>query len=125
MRKENNFMSDDLKKDGWAVFQDDDKGYNAEKDKHFYNIIIRFEIKSDKKNNTILSFNKFPPHRDKYDRSWYRYVIKEGVDHAKKIVSNIIKHFDNVPIDCIDIDLCLKKSFSLRKTKKNLNLQRR
>jgi len=78
----------------------------------FYNITVIFKILNFKNGKTILSFSiQKEPHE------WLHYKVKENFDYSKKIVENTIKHFENIPIDSSDIDLCLRKAFSLCKFK--------
>jgi len=79
----------------------------------FYNITVIFSIYHYKNNKTIISFSL---NEKTNDGEQYSYKVKENIDYAKKIINNTIKHFENISIDCSDIDLCLKKTFSLRKT---------
>jgi hypothetical protein len=116
-------MSDDPKKDEWTTYRDDGKGYNAEKDIRFYgpnflNTDVRFSIKPDKHAGTILSIAGIPYPGEKIER--HSYVVKEGADYAKKIVWSITKLFEGCAADLYGIDMCLKKSFSLGETRKNL-----
>jgi len=81
---------------------------------HFYNCTVTFSLYSSyKETETIISFflNEKPN-----DNGQYSYRVKENIDYAKKIVNNTLKHFEDIPIDESDIDLCFKKTFSLRKT---------
>jgi hypothetical protein len=96
-------MSDE--KDGWALYQD-----NEEKSYRFYNIDIKFSIRPGKHAETVLSYTC-----EAHDGVCNRYKIKGNTDYAKKIVENTVIAFDNTPIDCGDIDLCLRKAFSLQK----------
>jgi len=75
----------------------------------FYNDTVLFSILSLQDNKTMLSFS-FQEESNKF----FHYKVKGNVEYSKKIVENIFKLFENIPVDSGDIDLCLRKTFSLR-----------
>jgi hypothetical protein len=93
----------------WALYGNNDEAHE-EKIYHFLNMTVIFSIKPRKNHETILSFT------DSSSSEFHRFKVKGSVDYAKKIAENTVKEFYNIPIDLGDIDLCLKKAFSLRKT---------
>ena len=101
-------MSDNNFND-WTLYKNYDEEYE-EKICPLYNTTVIFSIKSYKQSETTLSFTD-----SSSSEKVYRYTVKGSVDYAKKIVENTVKSFDNTPVDCGDIDLCLRKAFSLRK----------
>jgi len=75
----------------------------------FINSTVLFKILDFKDGRTIISFSL-------QGEQSLHYKVKGSVDYAKKIMENTIKHFKDIPVDCGDIDLCLRKAFSLQKT---------
>jgi len=107
-------MPDNIKKKsvvitGWAPLYDEDGKYYEEKTFAFYNTSVRFSIKTFKCSNVSLSFKFF-------DGAWHHYKSKGSIDYAKKIAENAARLFENIAIDFYDLDLCLRKTFALRKT---------
>jgi len=105
-------MPDDIKKEsveiiGWAPFHDKDGKYYEEKIFSFYNAAAIFFIKSVKRSKTTLSF-AFP------DGVFHCYKVKGNIDYAKKIAENTFRLFENSAFDFYDVDLCLRKTFSLK-----------
>jgi len=74
---------------------------------NFYNMSVLFVLNSIKTSITQLSFI--------YSGNiYYLYKVNGNIDYSKKIISNLVKHFENVSADCYDIDLCLRKTFKLK-----------
>jgi len=92
----------------WTSFYNEDETYYEEKTFPLYDTVVKFSIKSAKHSETTLSF-AFP------DNEWQNYRVKGDIDYAKKIAENAAREFENIPVDFIDIDLCLRKTFALRK----------
>jgi len=76
----------------------------------FNDMLVIFKIISINYSKSLLGFSCF-------DGVWYKYKVKGNVNYAKKIISNIVKHFENSSVDCYDIDLCLRKTFALKPLK--------
>jgi len=110
---DNNIKEEYQEKNKWTLHKNNDGEYE-EKICPFLFITVIFSIKPYKR-STILSFTESFPSEKAHNCGWYRYKVKGSVDYAKKIVENTVKEFFNIPIDLGDIDLCLKKAFSLRK----------
>jgi len=92
----------------WASFYNEDGTYYEEKTFPLYDTDVKFSIKSAKRSKTTLSF-AFS------DGEWNHYKVKGDIDYTKKIAENAAMEFENIPVDFIDIDLCLRKNFALRK----------
>jgi len=73
----------------------------------FNDKLVIFKIIPVKKEKTLLGFTSFGD-------VWHIYKVKGNIDHAKKIISNTVKHFIGSSVDCYDIDLCLRKTFALK-----------
>jgi len=73
----------------------------------FYNISVMFIIKFVKKSSTLLDLIYS-------DDVHYLYKVNGNIDYSKKIIANTVKLFKNSSADCYDIDLCLRKTFSLK-----------
>jgi len=116
---ENNISNEDE----FSLFQDDDKGYDASNIHHFKNMDVRFDIESDKKNKAVLKFTRYPYPGESYDGKWYKYEVEGGVDNAKEILKDIIKHFDNVQnFDRNDIDLYLNTKSDIKTNNPHLEI---
>jgi len=87
-----------------------DNEYYEEKKCCFYNLSVIFSIKSGKRGETVLSF------KEAHNGAWRHYKVKGSVNYAKKIADNAVIALNGAAVDCDDIDLFLRKSFSLRKT---------
>jgi len=114
-------MPDDTKKDKWTLYRNNDEEYEKRICPFFLMTVI-FSIKPYKRSETILSFTESSPSEKAHNGEWYRYKVKGNVDYAKKIAENTVKEFENLPIDCGDLDLFFRKTFSLRKIKHLKNI---
>jgi len=112
-------MSDN---NGWTLYHD----YNGEYEEKicpFLIMTVIFSIKHYKRSETILSFTESSS-SEKTNITWHRYKVKGNVDYAKKIAENTVKEFENIPIDCDDIDLFFRKTFSLKKINPRIKFPR-
>jgi len=99
-------MSDN---NNWTLRHNNDEEYE-EKTFPFYNKTIIFSVKPAERSETVLVFTDSAS-----SGKTYSYKLKGSVDYAKKIAENTVKEFENIPVDCGDIDLFLRKTFSLRR----------
>jgi len=110
---DNNYKKESPEENNWTLYKNNDEEYE-EKIFSFFIMTVIFTIKPYKRSETILSFTESSS-SEKANATWHRYKVKGSVDYSKKIVENTVKEFENIPVDCDDIDLFFRKTFSLRK----------
>ncbi|GBU28277.1 hypothetical protein R84B8_01835 [Treponema sp. R8-4-B8] len=111
---DNNDNKKTSKNNGWALHLNYDGEYE-EKTFLLSNMAVIFTVTPYKRSETLLSFTLSSPSENARNGALQSYKVKGSADYAKKIAENAAKEFENIPCDSGDIDLCLRKAFSLRK----------